>query len=431
MSMRELLMEKYQQIKMHVDHELLPFWEKNGVDKEYGGYLVCYDSKGNVKEDEDKYIVTQTRMIWAYSAYARKYGKAEYLTRAEQGVQFLITHFWDPEFGGWFWRTKRDGEVQDRGKVVYGQTFAIYALSEYTLAGGDLTGLEYASRTFDLLQKYCTDTANGGYYENLEQDFRLAGTGAEAGDLKSLDIHMHMLEAFTTLYECSGLEIHRRKLEEVADVILTKMVDLENGCGCNQFDIHFNRRPAIQIKRTWNAERETGEVLAANADTTSYGHNVELAWLLNRAGQILGYQQDHFLKITRKLVDHALEYGFDHELGGVYRDGPHIGAPFVKDKEWWQNCEVLVGFLDAYQHEAKERYAEAFAKTWEFDTTYMINHEIGEWRQLLKHDGTPIEAQIGNPWKAMYHTGRAMLETLLRLEEILEIRQSAVGKEGE
>ena len=72
--MRELLMEKYQQVKTHVDHELLPFWEKNGVDKEYGGYLVCYDSKGNVKEDEDKYIVTQTRMIWAYSAYARKYG---------------------------------------------------------------------------------------------------------------------------------------------------------------------------------------------------------------------------------------------------------------------------------------------------------------------------------------------------------------------
>lgn len=419
--MREILMEKYRQVKAHVDHELLPFWEERGVDAEYGGYLVCYDSEGKEGGDTDKYIVTQTRMIWAYSAFARKYDKKEYLVKARQGVRFLIQHFWDQEYGGWFWKTRRDGEVLDKGKVVYGQTFAIYALSEYTLASGDPIGLDYACRTFDLLQKYCADTANGGYYENLEQDFSLSEPGFAAGDLKSLDIHMHTMEAYTTLYECSRQEIHRRKLEEVIDVILTKMVNTEAGCGYNQFDIHFNRRPAINIRRTWNAERETGEVVEIPTDTTSYGHNVELAWLLNQAAGVLGYEEGHFLPVTHNLVEHALKYGFDYERGGVYRDGPHTGEPLVKDKEWWQNCEVLVGFLDAYQHEGDERYAQAFAKTWEFDTTYMINHQAGEWRQLLKSDGTPIETQLGNPWKAMYHTGRAMLETLKRLESILEI----------
>lgn len=432
--MKENLMEKYQQVKAHIDQELLPFWEKNGVDTKCGGYIVCFDSNGNADVDVDKYIVTQTRMIWAYSAYARKYihrasrnsystkyGKKEYVQMAAQGVKFFIEHYWDKEFGGWFWKTTREGEVVDKGKVVYGQTFAIYALSEYTLASGDPVGIDYACRTFDLLQKYCTDTANGGYYENLEQDFSLSEPGFAAGDLKSLDIHMHMMEAYTTLYECSGQEIHRRKLEEIIDVILTKMVNTEIGCGYNQFDIYFKRKPAIQIRRTWNAERETGEVIDIPTDTTSYGHNVELAWLLNEAGRILGYEHERYVPITHKLVEHALIYGFDHERGGVYRDGPHVGEPLVKDKEWWQNCEVLVGFLDAYQHVQDDRYAEAFTKTWEFDTTYMINHEVGEWKQLLKYDGTPIEIQIGNPWKAMYHTGRAMLETLLRLEKILEI----------
>lgn len=417
--MKDLLQQAYEEIVHHLEQEWMPFWEKNGIDRQAGGYLVCFDADGNVQEDADKYIVTQTRMIWAYSALARKIGKTQYLQDAKQGVEFFIKNFWDETYGGWYWKTDRKGSVLDTGKVVYGQTFAIYALSEYTLASGDPIGLYYAEKTFDLLQKYCTDTANGGYFENLERDFSLSAPGFAAGDLKSLDIHMHTMEAYTTLYECSGKEIHRRKLLEVIDVVLTKMVDSQIGCGYNQFDIHFNRKPAINIRRTWNAERETGETVESPTDTTSYGHNVELAWLLNRAGEIVGLD-DAYHGITEKLLNHALKYGFDYELGGVYRDGPHEGEALVKDKEWWQNCEVLVGFLDGYERLGNAAYADAFLQTWKFDTTYMINHEIGEWRQLLSKDGQEIISNMGNVWKAMYHTGRSLMECKLRLEKIIE-----------
>ncbi len=417
--MKERLLETYREISEHLNGELIPFWEKNGVDPVFGGYLTTFDEKGRVKEEEDKYIVTQTRMIWGYSAFARKLGRKEFLPKAKQGVEFFIRHFWDQKYGGWYWKTARDGSLLDNGKVVYGQTFAIYALAEYTLASGDQIGKEYACKTFDLLQKYCADTRYGGYMENMEPDWSPSEAGFAAGDLKSLDIHMHTLEAFTTLYECTGEEIHRRKLQEVIDLVLTHMVDLEAGCGCNQFSLDFERKPAINIRRTWNAERETGEVIEQPADTTSYGHNVELVWLLNRAVKIMGLPQDAYHQVTRKLADHALKYGFDYERGGVYRDGPHIGAPLVRDKEWWQNCESLVGFLDAYEQLKDQKYAEAFIQNWKFDTVYMINHEVGEWRQLLKEDGTVIIPQIGNPWKAMYHTGRSMMECSLRLQRLL------------
>ena len=408
----------YSQIRDHVEKEFLPFWETHGVDEVYGGYLTTFDENGKTQEDEDKYIVTQTRMIWGYSAYARKYGKKEYLPKARQGVEFFIRHFWDERYGGWYWKTARDGSLLDNGKVVYGQTFAIYALAEYTLASGDQIGKEYACRTFDLLQKYCADTSLGGYLENLEPDWTPSEAGFAAGDLKSLDIHMHTLEAFTTLYECTKEEIHKRKLQEVIDVVLRHMVDWEAGCGRNQFGLDFSPRPAINIRRTWNAERETGEIIEQPVDSTSYGHNIEMVWLINRAAQIMGFPADTYLELTKMLADHALRYGYDYERGGVFRDGPHEGAPLVRDKEWWQNCESLIGFLDAYEHTEDGRYLDAFVKNWEFDTTYMINHEVGEWRQLLKEDGTPIIAQIGNPWKCMYHTGRAMLECLLRLEAL-------------
>jgi mannose/cellobiose epimerase-like protein (N-acyl-D-glucosamine 2-epimerase family) len=270
--------------------------------------------------------------------------------------------------------------------VTFGQIFAIYSLSEYTLASGDPVGLEYADQTFDLLQKYCTDTYRGGYYENLEPNWKVSEPGFHAGDRKSLDIHMHLMEGFTVLAECSKKEIHLRKLEEVVQILLNKMIDKVSGAGLNQFDLDFHPIPAIDIRRTWNAERNKGETLEKPTDTASYGHNLELAWLLDRAGEVL-CNQEAYNAVIANLVDHALQYGVDHKHGGIYRDGPHQGEPLVWDKEWWQNSEALVGFLEAYKRFGDKKYFEAFYHTWNFSTTYFINHEIGEWRQLLNKHG--------------------------------------------
>lgn len=410
------------EIEDHLEYGIIPFWTQRGVDDAYGGFLTCFDAEGKPAGDTDKYIVTQTRMIWGLSALYRAFpDNQELLIQAIQGVDFFIKYFWDEKNGGWFWKVGRDGSLLDDGKVVYGQSFAIYALSEFFLTSGDGRALEYAEKTFDLLQKYCTDTIHGGYYENLEFDWSISAPEFPAGDRKSLDVHMHLMEAFTTLLQCTGKEIHRRKLTEVAEIILTKMLNISAGCGLNQFNTKFNPIPAINIRRTWNAERATGEVVGRPMDTTSYGHNVELAWLLNRAGDVLEKPFDFFRDITAKLVDHSLKYGFDYAFGGVYRDGPHEGPALVTDKEWWQNCEVLVGYLDAFERFGEEKYFDAFQNTWEFDKKYMINYELGEWRQLLKRDGSVLVGDVGNPWKAIYHTGRAMIECIYRLKRISKI----------
>jgi mannobiose 2-epimerase len=49
----------------------------------------------------------------------------------------------------------------------------------------------------------------------------------------------------------------------------------------------------------------------------------------------------------------------------------------------------------------------------------MINHAVGEWYSLLTDDGQMIQSALGHPWKAAYHTGRAIIESLLRLDRIL------------
>jgi|GEM_PF-5616818 len=125
---KEKLREVRQELHEHLTEGIMPFWTERGVDEKYGGYLTTFDENGELITDNlNKYIVTQTRMIWGFSVYHQMYPDNEYyLEAARQGVDFFIRNFWDPLYGGWYWEVTREGAMVDDGKVVYGQSFAIY-----------------------------------------------------------------------------------------------------------------------------------------------------------------------------------------------------------------------------------------------------------------------------------------------------------------
>ena len=399
--------------------KVIPFWLTRAVDKEYGGFLTCFDKDGCPSGDTDKYIVTQTRMLWGFSYlfdYCRDCDKDPMAEAAHQGYEFFIARFWDSLHGGFVWKTDRAGVVKDAGKLIYGQSFAIYALAEYYRRTGNEHALMLAKETLSLMLRHAADTCHGGFYENLEPDWALSPGGKYAGDRKSLDIHMHIMEALTTLYAADPSPFHARKLRESVDLILMHMVNRDKGYGYNQFTSDFKRIPAINIHRTWNAERETGEVVETPVDTTSYGHNVELSWLLDLALTTLKTDKEPYLCVIKQLLDHSLTYGYDYQYGGVYRDGVADGEVLVRDKEWWQNFEALVGYANGYRLFGEQKYLDALFQTWAFVRDCFMNMDVGESRQLLDREGKPIAPELGNPWKGIYHTGRALAETLVRLK---------------
>jgi mannobiose 2-epimerase len=411
------------QMEAALSQGILPFWLQRCRDRSYSGYLLCFDEEGRFTGEDDKYLVTQSRMLWGFSHLQKKAPdslKPEMEEAAASGFECLENFFWDPKHGGFRWQTARNGAPLDSAKLTYGQSFAIYALSEYYLCSGNSQALELACKTFELLQCRAADNANGGYFENLEEDWSLSPGGAAAGDRKSLDIHMHLLEAFTTLAEATGDPIHLRKLSEVTDLILRRMVNCREGYGYNQFDLRFRPIPAININRTWNADRQTGETIGEPADTTSYGHNVELSWLMDKAMRLTA---DPETPVVKELLDHALSYGYDWENGGVYRDGVACRPALVHDKEWWQNFESMAGFLNGYLLYGDARYWQAFQQTWGFVRRFFLHPVLGESRQLLDVRGTPIAGQLGNPWKGIYHTGRALAECLDRLDKLIETKE--------
>ena len=408
------------QVRDALEGGVIPFWIERSHDREFGGFFTNFDENGEHTGTPEKYLNTQCRLIWWFSTLACHYPQeAVYRQLAEQGIDFLLRYFWDSAHGGWFWKVKRDGAGLDDGKSVYGQSFAIYATAEYYRATQDFRVLEYAIRTFDLLQTYCADTLRGGYFENLERDWQVAPSGFYGGDRKGLDTHMHLMESFTTLYAAGGIEIHRRKLEAQVQLICRHLIDPVTGCGRNQVDLDFNPIPAIALNRTWNAER-AGDAPAVPTDTTSYGHNVELSWLINLAVRTGALDPEPYKPVMKRLLDHAVAHGVDWEFGGIYRDGIADGEALIKEKEFWQNAEVLVGFLDGYETFGDERYLEAFVNVWDFVNSHMIDHAVGEFRTLLDRSGEPLDASIGNPWKVAYHSGRALLECSKRLVRLLE-----------
>lgn len=46
-------------------NDVLPFWEKYSIDREYGGYFTCIDRFGKVY-DTDKFIWLQNRQVWTF-----------------------------------------------------------------------------------------------------------------------------------------------------------------------------------------------------------------------------------------------------------------------------------------------------------------------------------------------------------------------------
>ena len=405
----------------HLTKELLPFWTSRMKDEVNGGFITHFDEHGNDTGEDEKSLIAQTRCLYTLSsAHRAGYGDGELAELAKHGADFIINKMWDDEFGGFYWMMDRKGNVKIDEKIIYGHSFAIYSLSEYYLATGDERGIEYARKVFDMIQKYSTDTMYGGYWEMFHRDWTLKGPGSAGGDRKTLDVHMHLMEAFTTLYEATGEDVHRRKLLEDIDILNKRINHPKYKTGIPQFYKDWTIAPQIKFDIIWGWDRFSEDGQKGNAtDNTCFGHNAEFAWLLNHALDVMKADKDEYLELFRIIYDHTVDNGVDKEYGGVFVEGPHSGGVYDREKEFWQQAEVLIGMLDGVILLNDEKYWEAYKNVHRFVFDKVINKEVGEWYPLLTRKGEPIWTHMGHSWKINYHTVRAMVQSIKRLDVLI------------
>ena len=101
------VIERYEN---ELTRNVIPFWVKNCVDREYGGYFTMLDRDGSVY-DTTKYMWMQWRIVYMFAElYRRRCGEGhpEYLEIARQGFDFLFEHGRTGD-GSYYFALNREG----------------------------------------------------------------------------------------------------------------------------------------------------------------------------------------------------------------------------------------------------------------------------------------------------------------------------------
>jgi cellobiose epimerase len=397
----EALAAKYRpRLEKILTENIVPFWVEKSLDREHGGYVISFDAQGRIKEPATKMIVSQARTVWLFSRLARAgYEREKHLEAAKIGYRFLWEKMWDKANGGFYWEVDVTGDkVLKPNKHMYGQSFALYAVSEYALASGDKEALDFATRFFNLLEEKAHDKTYGGYIESFSPDWtplpadENSYMGAPAG-LKLMNTHLHLLEAITTFYRASKLPLARERLLELINIESNTVVRKTIGACTDKYE------------RDWMVR------LDGNYARVSYGHDIENIWLLMDACDAAGVSNHPFMDLYKTLFEYSLKYGYDETNGGFYYTGPFNAPADDLDKSWWVQAEAIVSALHMYHYTKDPKYLSVFEKTFEFIETKMVDWKTGEWHSSISPQGQP-RGDEANPWKAGYHNGRAMIECL-------------------
>jgi len=70
-------------------------------------------------------------------------GKEKNKALTKKAYDYFLIYFIDKEYGGAYWQLNADSSIDDSKKRTYGESFAVYGLSEYYRIFGDQKALAY------------------------------------------------------------------------------------------------------------------------------------------------------------------------------------------------------------------------------------------------------------------------------------------------
>jgi len=389
----------------HLFEHILPFWCGPAVDHERGGWMGWLSNDLQPDRTQPKGIIVHSRILWAFSAAHQVRSEPAYRQMAERAFDYVMSQFWDERHGGVFWQLDDAGRVRDDAKKVYGQAFCIYALAEFHRAFQSTPALDRAQELTELLERHAHDPAHGGYQEVCARDWSEAGPGArlsekDLAEKKSMNNHLHVLEAYTNLQRLAPAPRIALRLRELIQLFLERILDPHTGHLHHFFDAQWRVRSA----------------------TYTFGHDIEASWLLCEAAEVVGDATllRQVREVALRMAAVVLAEGLAED-GGLYYEG-QAGQVIDHGRECWPQAEAVVGFLNAFQLSGDANYRAAAQRVWNFIEQHLVDRVHGEWFWRLNADGRP-DAKLPkvSEWKGPYHATRACLETWRRIETILPV----------
>lgn len=386
-------------LREHLFRHIMPFWCGPAVDDVHGGWMAWLSNDLQSDRSQPKGLIVHARILWTFAAVHQVKPDALYRQMANRAFDYLINRFWDAKYGGAFWRLEDSGKVLDDAKKIYGQAFYLYALTEFHRAFKSEGALHRALTLFDLIEKHAHDGEFGGYVEVCRRDWSEAGPDARLSDKdlsekKSMNNHLHVLEAYTNLYRATQNPVVEQRLHELIQIFLERILEARTGHLHHFFDTEWRVR----------------------SDTYTFGHDIEASWLLCEAAEVLDNPAllARVREVALKMADRVLAEGVLAD-GGLCYEGK-AGRIIDAGRECWPQAEALVGFLNAFQLSGEPKYVIAAERVWAYVESHLIDRVHGEWFWRINEDGRP-DAKLPkvSEWKGPYHVSRACLETMRRL----------------
>ena len=235
---------------------------------------------------------------------------------------------------------------------------------------------------------------------------------------KSTNAHMHLLEAFTVLYQLTQDPRVKDRLTELVSIVLTHLIEEQQG---RTYMANFH-------KADWS--RAVGASVPSNV-----GHDIEMVWLVYKAcdealgWNVPGWSRRTILNRLVRLGLSAARSGIDEVHGGFY-ELAEGGLPTVTaTKDWWPHFEGMEGLFriaDILRREGDlidlpgqagiiQGLFEKLDRTVSFIHDHQYDHQHGGFFQRVRADGSAEASRSDNQvdfWKCEYHSMRGLMNLI-------------------
>lgn len=387
-------------IKLFAKEELnsiLAYWEKYTIDDVNNGFIGQVDNENIKNYDAEKGAVLNARILWSFSSVYPYTKKDNHLALAERAYNYICHYFYDSEFGGIFWSLNNNGSPKDTKNQIYAIAFTIYGLTEFYKISKNPEALDLAINLYKKIEKHSYDIKMEGYFEAFTRDWQPIEDSRlsekDANEKKTMNTHLHIVEAYANLYEVWPDFQLRIKVKNILNVINTYFIN----------------------KKTWHLKLFFDENWIEKPDVISYGHDIEAAWLLQWCSEVIEDQnliekyQNYAIEIARVTIQ-----GIDKD-GGLWYEYDPKEDELIAEKHWWPQAELWIGMTNAWQLTKDKSYLDIVEKNIEFVKNYIIDKENGEWIWGVNEDYLKINKDKAGFWKCPYHNSRACIELIKRL----------------
>ncbi len=396
-------------------NNILSYWMTYAVDERGDGFYGAVDLQNCPVPGVNRSCVLNARILWAFSAAAKMYKDQAYGAIADRAYDVLTKRFFDAEYGGFFMELSADNQVANAIKHTYAQAFALYALCKYYEFRRSESILQFIQSAYRVLEAKTKDRDHRGYREAFTRDWQPIAENrmADNNEPKSMNTHLHVLEAYTELYRAWREPLVSERLEDLLELFLDRIIR-----GSGHLGIFFD---------------DDFQETEASKTICSFGHDIEASWLLWETADLLG--EATLLQRTRsaalKMLDAVDRVGLDKD-GGMFLESVRSGSHVRTNKHWWIQAETLVGFMNGYELTGNPKYWERVKLSWDFIDRHVIDHDGGEWFTKVSRLGKPFLTEPPDdpspfyrndwkidPWKCPYHNGRACMELIQRIDRLV------------